>query len=158
MLRKLPKQKYLAEAIKHKKVQIFYGLENIKKMTTARVYENLISRTTFVSTSQNKWIEHYPFLESANWEKIYLLSSQIVIDTYLITMQFKILHRVFNCNYKLYLWNIKTSPNCCICQKVDNLEHFFYYCEETQDFWRQVEKWLSKVNVKNVELTVLEIL
>ena len=73
-------------------------------------------------------------------------------------MQFKILHRVFSCNYKLLLWNIKTSPNCDPCQKVDNLEHYLYYCCDVEYFWRQVENWLSNIIASKVKLTVLEVL
>ena len=80
------------------------------------------------------------------------------MDTYLITIQFKILHTVFSCNYKLFLWNIKTTPNCNACQKVDNLEHYFYYCCDVEHFWRQVENWLSNIIASKVKLTVLEVL
>ena len=139
-------------------MRLFQGLESFKKITTAKVYQNLISKIRVIPNSQNKWIEFYPFLESAIWENIYLLPSKIVIDAYLITMQFKILHRVFSCNYKLFLWNIKTSPNCDTCQQVDNLEHYFYYCCDVEHFWRQVENWLSNITASKVKLTVLEVL
>ena len=157
MLKKLPKSKS-TNFLKPNKPQNFQNIESLMSLSTAKIYKNLISRNISVPKSQNKWIEYYPFLEKANWKNIYLLPSQIVMDTYLITLQFKIVHRVFNCNYKLYLWNIKTCPNCDICQKVDNLEHFFYYCQETEQFWRQVENWLSNIGTEKIELTVLETL
>ena len=65
--------------------------------------------------SQNKWVEFYPFLEGVDWKNIYLLPSKTVIDTYLVTLQFKILHRVYACNYKLFQWKIKDSPECFVC-------------------------------------------
>ena len=158
ILRRLSKNKKSANIIHPKNVKLFQGLESFKKITTAKVYQYLISKISVIPNSQNKWIEFYPFLESATWENIYLLPSKIVIDTYLITMQFKILHRVFSCNYKLFLWNIKTSPKCDACQKVDNLEHYFYYCSDVEHFWRQVENWLSNIIASKVKLTVLEVL
>ena len=73
-------------------------------------------------------------------------------------MQFKILHRVFSCNYKLFSWNIKTSPKCDACQTVDNLEHYFYYCSDVEHFWTQVDNWLSNIIASKVKLMVLEVL
>ena len=158
ILRRLPKNKKSANIIHPKNVKLFQGLESFNKITTAKVYQYLISKISVIPNSQNKWIEFYPFLESATWENLYLLASKIVTDTYLITMQFKILHRVCSCNYKLFLWNIKTSPKCDACQKVDNLEHYFYYCSDVEHFWMQVENWLSNIIASKVKLTVLEVL
>ena len=108
--------------------------------------------------SQNKWVEFYPFLECVDWKNIYLLPSKTVIDTDLITLQFKILHRVYACNYKLFQWKIKDSPECFVCQLIDNLEHYFFYCRDNKYFWNQVEKWLSNLFSVSVNLTVLEVL
>ena len=155
ILRRLPKNKKSANIIQPKNVKLFQGLQSFKKITTAKVYQNLISKIRVVPNSQNKWIEFYPFLESATWENIYLLPPKIIIDTYLITMQFKILNRVFSCNYTLFLWNIKTSPYCDACQKVDNLEHYFYYYCDVEHFSRQVENWLSNIITSKVKLTRL---
>ena len=90
--------------------------------------------------------------------QIYSLPSKIVKDSYLISFQFKIIHRIFNCNYKLFVWKIKESPQCPICQHIDNLEHYFYYCESSKLFWVQVETWLKEKLLVNFDFTVLEIL
>ena len=82
----------------------------------------------------------------------------MVIDTYPITLQFKILHRVYACNYKLFQWKIKDSPECFVCQQIDNLEHYFFYCHNTKCFWNQVDKWLCNLFSMSVNLTVLEVL
>ena len=125
ILRRLPKNKKSANIIQPKNLKLFQGLESFKKITTAKIYQNLISKISVLPNSQNKWIEFY---------------------------QFKILHRVFSCNYRLFLWNIKTSPNCDACQKVDNLEHYFYYfCDVS---W----KLASNIIASKVKLTVLEVL
>ena len=109
-------------------------------------------------SSQNKWVEYYPFLEKVKWTQIYTLPSKIVKDSYLISFQFKIIHRIFNCNYKLFVWKIKQSPQCPICEHIDNLEHYFYYCESSKLFWVQVEAWLKEKLLVNFNFTVLEIL
>ena len=79
-------------------------------------------------------------------------------DAYLITFQYKILHRVFSCNYNLFNWNIRNSPLCDICQKTDNLEHYFYFCSDSKTFWAHINKWLSQLLSSKFNFTVLEIL
>ena len=68
-----------------------------------------------------------------------------------------ILHRIFNCNHKLYIWGIRNSPDCSRCGRTDNLEHFFYYCHEIQNFWLEIKNWLMSISI-NLQLTVLEII
>ena len=92
-----------------------------------------------------------------DWKLIYTLASKIVLDTYLIPLQYKIIYRVFNCKYKLYLWNVVDSPNCYLCNKIDNLEHYFF-CDESNLFWKQVESWLTKNYLIKFKFTILEIL
>ena len=109
-------------------------------------------------TSQNKWIEYYPFLEKQSWKQIYLLPSKIVKATNLKSLQYRILHRFFNCNYKLFLWNIKDSPVCSECNMTDNLEHYFYYCDSVKIFWKKVENWMNHIFSTSYNLTVLDVL
>ena len=133
-------------------------VENFSQVSSAMVYNNFIKNTSTVPHSQNKWVEYYPFLDGVDWKSIYLLASRIVIDTYLITLQFKILHRVLVCNDKLYQWKIKDSPECSMCPQIENLEHYFYYCCDTRYFWDQIENWLSKLFSSSFKFTILNVL
>ena len=133
-------------------------LKDLSKIKSQHVYNYYISRIGLNPSSQNKWVEYYPFLKKANWSQIYSLPLKIVKDSYLISFQFKIIHRIFNCNYKLFVWKIKESPQCPICQYTDNLEYYFYYCESSKFFWVQVEAWLKEKLLVNFNFTVLEIL
>ena len=118
-----------------------------------------------IPTSQHKWVEYYPFLEMIDWKQIYLLSSKLVSNSYLINLQFKIIHTFFNCNCKLYIWKIKDSPDCSLCSDTDNLEHYFFYCHFVKvenwlfsKFQIQVENWLfSKFQIQ-IKFTVLKVL
>ena len=133
-------------------------IEDFSKVSSAQVYKYFINSTSNTPLSQNKWVEHYPFLDSIDWGNIYLLASKTVQDTYLITLQYKILHRVYACSEKLFQWKIKDSPECFVCNQVDNLEHYFYYCGDTLHFWNQVENWLNDLFATSVKLTVLTVL
>ena len=134
-------------------------LKDISKIQSSQVYSYCIARSISTPVSQNKWIENYPFLETINWKDVYQLRFKILLDTYIITLQHKILHRVFACNYKLYIWKIKESPECCFCSNFsDNLKHFFYYCPITKQFWDSLKTWLTVLVPFKIELTVLEVL
>ena len=75
--------------------------------------------------------------------------------SYLTTMQFKVLHRVTT-NY--FYGVLKPLKIVMPAKKVDNLEHYFYYCCDVEHFWRQVENWTSKIIASKVKLMVLEVL
>ena len=131
-------------------------LKDINKIQSSQVYSYCIARSISTPVSQNKWIENYPFLENINWTNVYQLPFKIWLDTYIITLQYKILNRVFTCNYKPYIWKIKESPECCFCSNFsDNLEHFFYYCPITKQFCASLRTWLTVLVPFKIELTVL---
>ena len=60
-------------------------LKDLSKIRSQHVYNYYISRSHLNLSSQNKWVEYYPFLEKANWSQIYSLPSKIVKDSYLIS-------------------------------------------------------------------------
>ena len=128
------------------------------QINSKQVYMHKIKLMNKTPASQNKWVEYYPFLEAINWKKIYLLPFQIARSTLLITFQFKIIHRIFNCNYNLFNWKILDSPECSVCTKIDNIDNFFFYCDQSMFFWTQVEKWLSENIDYTYSFTVLEVL
>ena len=133
-------------------------LTNLSKLNNKQVYMHCVKAMYSIPTSQHKWVEYYPFLEMTDWEKIYLLPSKLVSNSFLINLQFKIIHRFFNCNYKLYIWKIKDSSDCKLCSSIDNLEHYFFYCHFVRHFWDQVENWLFSNFEIRLKLTVLEVL
>ena len=104
---------------------------NFSYVKSAKVYSYNIAIVYKAPKSQEQCIKNYPFLEGTCWKNIYLLPLKTVLDTYLVTFRFKILHRVLSCNHKLCLWNISNSPLCSSCGKTDNLEHHLYYCCDT---------------------------
>ena len=100
-------------------------LEKLGNIKSRGVYNYYITCLYQISKSQNKWIEYYPILEKADWKSIYSLTYNLTRNSYLISLRYKILHRIFNCNYRLFLWGIKDSSDCARCRDIDNLELFF---------------------------------
>ena len=134
-------------------------LKDINKIQSSQVYSYCIARLISIPDSQNKLKENYPFSENINWTNVDQLPFKILLDTYITTFQYKILHRVFASNYKLYIWKIKESPEFCFCSNFsDNLEHFFYYCPITKQFGDSLGTWLTVLVPFKIELTVLEVL
>ena len=133
-------------------------LVDISKVKSAEVNAYLNRSLASNSNSQDKWIEFYPFLEGIDWKNIYQLPYKILLDSYLIILQYKIMHRVFTCNLNLHKWGIKPTPDCILCGQIDNLEHYFYYCKEVNTFWIQISDWLSTLFNTSVNFAVLDIL
>ena len=132
-------------------------LNNIMKINNKMIYKTLIEDSVNIPSSQNKWIENYPFLESAPWSIIYKIPFETITDSFIQSMQYKIIHRIFNCNYNLHKWKIKSNPKCNFCDHIDTIEHFLFYCESCTNFWHTIEKWIHTSLGTRVHFTVLEI-
>ena len=78
-------------------------ISDIGKVKSSHVNAYFSAKLYSTPISQNKWIEFYPFLEGFNWRHIYILCFRSVLDIYLIVLQYKILHRFFECNYRLFV-------------------------------------------------------
>jgi hypothetical protein len=56
-------------------------------------------------------------------------------------LQYKIINKIFNCNYWLTKIKILTNANCRFCNKIETIEHYFYECNKTLDFWNILKTW-----------------
>ena len=130
---------------------------NINKLTNKKIYEH-ITFSDVTPSAENKWVEYYPFLDNINWSKIYSLCYTITTNSKLRSLQYSIVHRFFSCNYNLYLWKISETSLCWYCNQVDTLEHYFYYCDQSESIWKEVEKIVHIALGLKISFTVLEIL
>ena len=57
---------------------------------------------------------------------------------------------------QLFRWKISQSPDCPICNKIDNYQHFFLDCRTTLEFWKIVREkfkilhFTRKINLKDI--------
>ena len=123
--------------------KMIYQDKNLSKVYNRDIYNYIISIKDAIPSSQNKWTEYYPFLEKINWSEIYKLPYEICKDSYIQSLQFKIIHRYINCNENLFKWQLKDNNKCEKCDKPDNLEHYFFYCEEIFQFWENLALWIG---------------
>ena len=77
-----------------------------------------------------------------------------------ITVLLISVHRIINCKYNFYKWNIKENPFYIFRSHFDIIEHHFYLCGFSKLFWENVENWfvdLLKLSIK-LTFTICEIL
>lgn len=90
--------------------------------------------------SENKW-HLYLDTENLDWSYCYLLSSIVTRDTNVQSLQYRILHRIYPCNYWLSKWNENIQSKCDYCNEIDYLEHYFFSCESLDMFWKSLRRW-----------------
>jgi hypothetical protein len=86
------------------------------------------------------------------WNTIFSIP-RVVKDTKLRAFQYKILFRLIICNYYLNKIGKSTTDKCNKCDKVDNITHFMWECNETNIFWVQFSDWWSKSTQEKIKIT-----
>lgn len=108
------------------------------------VYKEFFSYRTASPTAQAKLENKYPSL-LGEWTKIYTLPFNVTLDTKLKAFQYKFLNRIIHTNEKLFSFKIADSPYCTFCKnEVESTEHFFFFCNEVDMFWKEV---LSRIAI-----------
>ena len=83
----------------------------------------------------DKWCRNFDF----EFDKdIWLIPRRSTKDIKLITLQWKILHRIYATGILLEKMKIKTTNKCPYCQELDTLEHYFFHCESVKTLWNAV--------------------
>ena len=73
--------------------------------------------------------------------------------------QFKLLNKYLMTNAFLYKIGVVSSPVCSFCGKEnESLERILIHCNYTKEFWPEVSKWLSSLNVNINNLNNKEIM
>ena len=117
-------------------IQINKKPKELFKLKSSEIYWELVNKKVKAPTALYTWIDLFPFLEKLEWSEIFSLAHEISKEPYLQSFQFKILHRTVNCGYNLFKWNVVDSAVCNYCNScVDTIEHHFYYCVVSRDFW-----------------------
>jgi hypothetical protein len=104
------------------------------------VYCKLLNHKLVVPKCIEKWSLIYPGL---SWPHIFELAFIVTRSTQLQTLQYKILHRIYPCNYWVAKWDPDTIDVCSRCNRneVDTIQHFFYSCNNVQPLWIAFKNW-----------------
>ena len=93
------------------------------------------------------------FLESEeDWTDAFLRPYIFLRETKLQSSQYIIIHRIINCNIKLFDMKIKNSPVCTYCDQRDDIGHFFFLCKDVYEFWRKICTWWNKLDYDRVDI------
>jgi hypothetical protein len=122
---------------------LYIRLNNLKTLKTKHLYEILLEKEhdcTTPSNAQTYWQNKYK-INDETMKVIYKLPYKATKLTSLQSLQYKILHKIINCNYWLYKIHILDSPKCRYCEEQETIEHFFFGCKVTKQFWYVFLTW-----------------
>ena len=108
-------------------------------------------------TCYYKWESEY-YCATCDWEFISATPYESTADTYLQSLQFRIIHLYFPCKYNLHLWNIVGDNKCEFCNDVDILSHYFAECDSTVQFWKFLKRWFIRSFQFVINFTSLDVL
>lgn len=115
------------------------------------IYDDLVN-LVFVKPQDKfqKW-ENVLDTELNNWSKYFVIMKKCCHDTYLKNFQYKLLLRILPTNSFLYKIKLKATNLCSLCGLEDEtLEHLFYDCNVTKNFWLSFEQSIKKYDANFV--------
>ena len=134
-------------------------LKDLTQLNNKVLYWIAVNEKLREPTAKEKWIESYPFLEAASWDKIYRVVHFFVKEPYFQSFQYKVLNRIINCKQNLHKWKIKDCPNCTNCREEDTIEHHLFQCIDSNKFWTDFRKWIIQTfQIRVDKYTVCEII
>ena len=106
-------------------------------------------------TLQDKFTD----IDSVSLSKIYLLSCNVCVETYLRDFQFKVLNFITCTNVLLKRMGIVDSDMCTFCKLIkEDVEHLFFHCPFSSLFWTDFEVfWSSNMN-ETINLSLQDII
>ena len=112
------------------------------KLIGKRLYKYLISRKAESNEVAGKW-NHIITLDEDN-HTVFNHIDSITIVNKLRSFQFKFLHRILYFNERLFKCKIGKSTLCDFCSEaIDSIDHRYFYCNVTQEFWTQLTTWIQ---------------
>ena len=133
--------------------KIHYDIEIIK---TRDIYLELRDKIGIIPTSETKWLENYD-IQTDEWERIYKRSKKSTSNVKIWNMQYKILNRIIACRKWLFKCK-KADTELCECHQIEDIEHFYYTCKNTQKIWVQTFEWWSKFTDTIITVNIKEII
>ena len=129
-------------------------LHNYKKLKTNDIYWTLLEKNhecQKITTTQAYWQEKYN-LDIDDFKYFLLLPYKSTRRTTLQALQYKIIYKIINCNYWLHKITIIDSPKCRFCTQQETVEHFFYGCKITKEFWYAFQTWWNINTCQNINI------
>jgi hypothetical protein len=131
----------------HTDEKLYKKLHNLKNLKTKDIYWMILPRHHDCSSHANtinNWKTKYNY-DDDEIIKVFKLPYTVTSRTDLQALQYKITYKIINCNYWLHKIQIVDSPICRFCDKEETIEHFFYACKVTKQYWKAFQTWWIQV-------------
>jgi hypothetical protein len=138
-------------------VQHDYQLKPMCLLSNKLVYTLLIQHKVARPTCIEKWSSLYT-IDDSQWANIFQLPFIVARCTHLQALQYKIVHRIYPCNYWVSKWEPDTNIGCGRCGVNDTLEHHFYKCNTIQLFWKYFENWWASNMQERIKISDFDVL
>ena len=123
-------------------------------MLGKRLYKYLVTKKAENVVLSNKW-SHIINIEVDN-NTVFNHIDKTTIVNKLRSFQFKFVHRILHFNDRLFKCKLVSTTLCDFCcQALDSIDHRYFYCNTTQEFWTQLTIWIQAeynrvCNVNNI--------
>ena len=128
-----------------------------KKITQARDFRKALnSQNNPVPCSVNFWKRKFNYkVTESDWKTAFVTTK----ETRLRVLQWKLLHNIYPTNIMLSKMRITDNNYCSYCHGiVDYIEHFFFFCPNTREFWKQIENYILGKHHIHLQLDITCIL
>ena len=79
-------------------------------------------------------------------------------ETYLHSLQWKIIHEIYPTGTILKKIKIRQSDMCQFCGEMDSLEHFFFNCSKVKCIWDEISRHIEGITNKYIRLTAKKVM
>ena len=118
------------------------SVKDIRKARSKDYYSVLVDKKVVLPTSILYW-ETFGQNLKENVLKSLDIYRKVTRETYLLSIQFKIIHNVIATNKKKYDWKIEKSFKCHFCSNMDTVYHYFWDCQQTKEIVRTCLDFLN---------------
>ena len=110
------------------------------------IYNKFIKNKYLQPAGFQKWQSISPgLITEEEWPDIFQRPCRCSRETTLQSLEFKIMHRIINCNKKLFDMKLKEMPVCSFCDELDDVPHFFVYSDNVSDIWKDFFIWWNHI-------------
>lgn len=132
--------------------------ETIPTKISKLAYENFIRDKDKLKKEHQQWsLKLAPHALTISYDLF--LSSFLKLREYTSSpkygsFQYRLLHRKIFLNKILKIWGLSDTDRCTWCRDhYETIEHFFFFCDIAQNFWRKIRCWYEALTDAEISLS-----
>ena len=125
-------------------VKINNSSKDVCELECRELYWEYVSKQAVSPTCIAKWEEIYYFVDF-DWEHLFCLPYTVARETKLQSLQYQIVNRYIPTQQFLQMCKKSDTDKCIFCNKIDDIEHYFYSCERVIPVWNNLSQLFSKI-------------